>query len=280
MHTYSYRECIPSALSPTPYIRNLFPKREVDLSLFLAALCYQGYQLVQTKQLVVPTWPQKTEFISKLCGYSSIGSEDAFGYIIESPSSIYLVFRGTVALTDWTANLDARSIPYPYVPNSGFVHKGFNSIYESMRNTVLRKLAGLSSTKTLYITGHSLGGAIATLAALDIAVNSHFRQPIICTFAAPRVGNLQFTIAFNNTIDQSIRVINAQDHVPSVPPPEISGYTHVKGGVIIDVYAGTNPAANHSISTGYWPGLVTLSPEYAQVLCTQNPTGFCPDTLT
>lgn len=257
------------------YTSSSYPKKDVDLALFLAALCYQGYQLPLNGDIVLPTWPQVTEFLTKLCGSTTLINEAAFGYIIQSSSSIYLVFRGTQNPLDWSANLDARKTRYIYVPNSGSVHHGFLSLYGSLRNNLLRKLSGLDSKKNLYITGHSLGGAIATLCALDVAVNSKFKQPAVITFAAPRVGDITFADKFNAVITKSERVINAQDHVPSVPPPEL-GFTHVKGGIVIDVYAGPNPVANHSISMGYFPGLAALDPTYARLLCANNPEGFCP----
>lgn len=56
-------------------------------------------------------------------------------------------------------------------------HRGFTDIYASARDAILSLLGTLSPEKTLYVTGHSLGGALATLCALDVAANSAFTTP-------------------------------------------------------------------------------------------------------
>jgi esterase/lipase len=69
------------------------------------------------------------------------------------------------------------------------VHKGFYQAWMSVRETVRSTLeAELSETSTLYITGHSLGGALATLCGYDYTCNKvHGITPKIITFASPAV---------------------------------------------------------------------------------------------
>ena len=71
------------------------------------------------------------------------------------------------------------------------MHSGFLSAYNGLKSTIisqLQSLVALYRTSTIYITGHSLGGAIALLASTDIKdliVNPNF----FITFGEPRVGN-------------------------------------------------------------------------------------------
>jgi hypothetical protein len=81
----------------------------------------------------------------------------------------------------------------------------------------------LSETE-IFITGHSLGAGLATLAALHIAkiAERHNVNPSIqlYTFASPRVGNEDFAKHFDDlTKIKSFRIINSEDLIQSVPLP-------------------------------------------------------------
>lgn len=71
-----------------------------------------------------------------------------------------------------------------------------------------------SQTDQVFVTGHSLGGALATLAALHIG---HLKncQPIVYTFASPRVGNSGFARYFEKMVGNSFRIANTEDMVPT-----------------------------------------------------------------
>ena len=76
----------------------------------------------------------------------------------------------------------------------------------------------------VYITGHSLGGALATIAALDIARKNKLNNPInLYTFASPRVGDNTFADKFNEFVSKdkikAFRFANSEDIVPKVPFP-------------------------------------------------------------
>ena len=76
--------------------------------------------------------------------------------------------------------------------------------------------AGTTYTK-LYITGHSLGAALAVLAAPDFAAQTPFKQPVVYTFAGPRAGDPLFALFYNGNIGTSWRVVNTNDEAPKVP---------------------------------------------------------------
>jgi hypothetical protein len=86
--------------------------------------------------------------------------------------------------------------------------------------------AGFASSASIEITGHSLGAALATLYTLENAFTGKIKNPALCTFASPTVGDSTFAAAFNGLGLTSWRVVNAPDLVPKLPP-ELLGFRHV-----------------------------------------------------
>ncbi|ANE48631.1 hypothetical protein SY83_01060 [Paenibacillus swuensis] len=223
-------------------------------------------------------------------GYKQVGvfrgtlldsKKELYGFVLESANEFVIAFRGTDSAEDWVSDSMAGQVPFRFVRNGGKTHSGFTALYASMRQDILRTLRGLPSGKPLYITGHSLGGALATLCAVDVAVHSKFSRPRIYTFGSPRVGNDAFAAKFNRLIRVSRRIANTQDIVPSLPPRvyrsaqtrQVFQYAHVKGEVPISFRKG-GIAANHALRN-YFAAIRLKSPAYADALCNKNP-GFCP----
>ncbi|KAL0920221.1 hypothetical protein M5K25_009341 [Dendrobium thyrsiflorum] len=120
------------------------------------------------------------------------------------------------------------------------VHGGFLNAYDSVRNRILTliKLAigyheeyHLESMPkwNVYVTGHSLGGALATLLALEISTSPMAKHGVISVtmynFGSPRVGNRRFADLYNEKVKDSWRVVNHRDIIPTVP--RLMGYCHV-----------------------------------------------------
>ncbi|HEX5050796.1 MAG TPA: hypothetical protein VFZ65_03405 [Planctomycetota bacterium] len=131
-----------------------------------------------------------------------------------------LVFRGTTDLRDWLTNLRVAPAEWPH---GGRVHDGFARGLASVWDEVEEELRRLGLPT--YVTGHSLGGALATLAAALGAFVAAY------TFGAPRVGDAAFWRTLRCPLH---RVVNNRDIVPTVPPRRM-GYTH--GGVLHHIAA-------------------------------------------
>lgn len=175
----------------------------------------------------------------------------------------FLSLRGSSDLADWLADIDA--VPTDYRPVSGFgqVHGGFQDVYDCVRGSIATNLAAATEgCDEILITGHSLGAALAVLAAPDVfrAMPPNTIEPRLVTFAGPRVGLTDFAGAFNAAIDCCFRVVNFLDIVPLVPP---APYVHV--GVQIAVNSGgpIDIGWRHSL-TAYRDGLAALSAAAAQ----------------
>jgi predicted lipase len=108
-------------------------------------------------------------------------------------------------------------------------------------------------TGEVWVIGHSLGAALATLVAAAIPGSN------LCTFASPRVGNSAFVKFSNATAKQSIRIANIRDIVPHVPPrPE---YAHVGNVVLVDGGFTLDVHFAHSLQQSYGPALAKLPAE-------------------
>ncbi|KAL9408512.1 hypothetical protein AB3S75_046976 [Citrus x aurantiifolia] len=119
------------------------------------------------------------------------------------------------------------------------VHSGFLSAYDSVRIRIISLLklsigfkddsAGPLDMWHVYVTGHSLGGALATLFALELSSSQLAKQGAIFVtmynFGSPRVGNKRFADVYNEKVKDSWRVVNPRDIIPTVP--RLMGYCHV-----------------------------------------------------
>ncbi|WP_224724846.1 lipase family protein [Paenibacillus vietnamensis] len=262
--------------------RNQLEAQALDLrtALFLAAVCGQTYVQFSNKDglfLVPETYSLAGEFT----GRSADSYEERFGFVLTSEQATVLAFRGSGSAVDWVADFIAQQTSYRPVKNAGLTHKGFTDIYMSSRNQILDILRQLPADRPLYITGHSLGGALATLSALDLASNTEFAAPIVYTFGAPRVGDPQFVRKYNATVGTHWRFQNEFDIVPHLPTlvyqspktKQTYYYLHVKGEVKRSFRMGSI-AGNHILSS-YFSDLAGEEMPAAMSICAMPP-GWCP----
>ncbi|AIF52972.1 lipase family protein [Pelosinus sp. UFO1] len=263
-------------------IENIFNSKDAIL---LAAMSYQTYPFFLVGELVLPKGFELRYTIRAFANVEN-PKEEVFGFIAESKHNIFIAFRGYASYpADLIAAYDILQVPYPFVRNGGKTSRGFTCIYQSTRNKLIRELNKLSTTKRLFITGHNYGGALAILAALDIALNTGFENPILYTYGSARVGDPDFAFRFNQVVKNSIRIVNIHDSYPTFPaqeyPPPFTAeglyYRHVKTKYPISFQLNDTPR-NDGIGC-YFKNLSKMNPDFAKALCHENP-GFCPDTGT
>lgn len=166
----------------------------------------------------------------------------------------FLSFRGTSDVAEWVADIDA--VPDDYRPISGFgqVHSGFQDMYQLVRADIVANLAAATAgCDQILITGHSLGAALAVLAAPDVARNMppNTIEPRLITFAGPRVGVSDFVTQFDAVIESCYRVVNFLDIVPYLPP---APYAHVGAQITVDSGGAIQIGWRHSLAA-YQNGL-------------------------
>src|SRR6516162_2448710 len=150
-----------------------------------------------------------------------------------------IAIRGTEGVQEWIQDSKFLTVPCPFLSSGGNTEDGFTDMYTSMASgtvpgspSVTKALPSLSwkkSVTSLTICGHSLGGALATLLALDVVANASapFTSPMVYTYASPRTGDLTFVATYNHVVPDTTRIANRLDLVPKLPLPPL--YVHVEG---------------------------------------------------
>jgi triacylglycerol lipase len=148
-----------------------------------------------------------------------VTADDTDCYVAAQKDFVIVAFRGTQP-GQWKDVLaDANLVLAPW--HTGMVHLGFKKAFDVIRPQLDPILQRLAPGRTVWFCGHSLGAALATLAA------DHYAQTHgVCTFGSPRVGDRTFARAFSTKLSgNSLRFVNDHDVVTHVPLP--IGYKHV-----------------------------------------------------
>jgi triacylglycerol lipase len=195
---------------------------------------------------------------------SVTAASNVFGLMGNNPDpavkTAFVALRGTRTQSEWLQNFHIATTAYRPVPNFGDVHAGWMLLYQTMRASVSSNLAAAcAGCSRLVVTGHSLGAALAVLAAPDIATNMppHL-EPVLTTFGGPRAGLHDFVVRFNTTIDCCFRVDNQFDIVPHLPLPfPRLPYEHVGVQIPVDSHGPIDQSYRHSLPA-YRSGLDRL----------------------
>jgi hypothetical protein len=145
---------------------------------------------------------------------------------ILNTAEVIVAFRGTVCQQN--VNTDEDVFLVDYLNDSLKVHQGFNAAYNAISaNVSIAVKTALVECMSLYpsmncsirAVGHSLGGALATLAAADLASQNLSLQVNLQTFGSPRVGNSEFVVWLFGILNSSWRNTNWGDPIPLTPAP-------------------------------------------------------------
>lgn len=154
--------------------------------------------------------------------------QDTQAFTMASDHMIIIAFRGTepAQIRDWLS--DATTPPWPGPAKTGYVHYGFGEALQSVYPAVQDTLAEFRTNgQSVWLTGHSLGGALAMLAGARL----HLEDPKltadgIYTYGQPRTCDRLLAAACNKGLAKRIhRFVNNNDIVPQLPPEP--AYTHV-----------------------------------------------------
>jgi len=165
--------------------------------------------------------------------------------------AMIVAFRGTASIGNWIKNLQfgkdmTEFLKEKGMPKGALVHSGFLGLYNSIRDEMMNAFVKLYKVEqgmaqnhidimktwnvtkhvqwACYVTGHSLGGALAQLFALDAKL-TYGIDCIGYSYGQPRVGNRKFASFFNSHVPQFFRLVNSSDIVPHMPLRKL-GYYH------------------------------------------------------
>ncbi|SRR5579883_1086816 len=174
-----------------------------------------------------------------------------FGFVLSSKTSNIIIFRGTQRTTEWIGDVRLFQKDYEGLQNSK-IHSGFANIYQGLAEQTREISRHLDPNLPCYISGHSLGAALAVLAAIDLALNiPKLKDQIqLYTYAGPRVGNPDFAQIHSQLVPNSYRIVNFADSIPLSPPTVFrhSIYVHVgQAWSFVKNYGDVLP--NHAVDT-------------------------------
>jgi hypothetical protein len=234
-------------------------------------------------------WIQMSDFFLDIVQPKFYG---IIAHEVANPDSRIVAIRGTEGALEWLDDGDAIPVPFREVPSAGRVAHGFDRIYSTLKiiprplpsapataagsipavltgsfADQLEQLAllreaqrGVSAAqgrprpqRDTVVTGHSLGGALTTLFVMENDSKRKFDLKTLCTFASPRVGNMEFVHLFNKLPINSWRIVNTHDIVPKLPPhlPVVLDYGHVDTAYPFDSskFAKISLTCSHSMET-------------------------------
>lgn len=162
-----------------------------------------------------------------------------FAYVarIEGEQSACVVaFRGTVNIANWKRNLQSTnlSLEDTFDCQGCGVHKGFARVFTSLQagdDGVIESLKALGcgpgTDREVFVAGHSMGAAVATLAMYDLHTKG-FKIGRSYVFESPRVGNVAFARSFSSLLGSVplFRITHNRDPVIRLPSSH-DGWMHV-----------------------------------------------------
>jgi len=224
---------------PLPYTAEAFPLADLtgtaaayDNNMAMQALWY-------SKSAYCPA-PNVNAWNCASCGFHPrVGNVKVFnffdlqafvGYNAAS-RHVVVAFRGSSNIANWISNLAFGKTPYALCNNACSVHTGFYDLWKGLRANMVAAVKGLAAIypqSTLVVTGHSLGGAIALHAALDLKASvSGFRDYQFYNFGEPRIGDEAFAAYAARVLPngRQNRIVHKADPVPHLPPMSF-GFRH------------------------------------------------------
>jgi len=176
--------------------------------------------------------------------------DGAQAYIFANDDDAVVTCRGTEP-NDWRdvkADLDLGKAMAETV---GWVHRGFKREVDDLWPRLEQAL--VNNTRTLWFTGHSLGGAMAAICAGRCRLSYIRSNPrALFTFGSPRVGNRRYV---NYVQIESYRWVNNNDIVARVPPAWL-GYRHKGQEVYLNAYGKIRRLTGWQRVKDRWRGFV------------------------
>ncbi|SBS31930.1 Lipase (class 3) [Marinomonas spartinae] len=186
-------------------------------------------------------------------GFFGIGRNEG-----DHAGEVVIAIRGTAGIADTLTDLHCG---LTVGPNNKAVHAGFNRTFDSIKPQLAVLLSKIGS-RPVHCVGHSLGGALATLAASWI--KEKYKIPVkLYTFGSPRVGHSPFAVQAETSLNGVYRAVNRSDPVPMVP---VWPFVHAGNEYRLSTSVSLTGAAHKML--GDSPGYIktaSLYPDYTSM---------------
>lgn len=160
--------------------------------------------------------------------FIDIEETDTQAFVLGNDSAIITAFRGTTNLADGVTDLTTSKVHHPF----GEAHEGFSVAFHSAKFKLVEAIRRRRTNQPVWVTGHSLGAALATLATAYLP-SQKMKPRFLYTFGSPRVGDPDFSAKFMKIFQNRVfRFRNNQDVVTNVPIPPF--FEHVGEPIYFD----------------------------------------------
>ena len=179
---------------------------DIDLAVLLAEASAMAYK----PAISIKAWAKNNGLNTHI---STFDEDNIQGFWCAAGDVALLCFRGTSNPGQWIRDLRLIPVEHPW----GRVHAGFKGGIDIAEPHIYAFEQVAKDAKHVWVTGHSLGGALAVLAAARL--RQHGLNPFTYTYGQPRPGLGGFRDRFESELpDRLIRFVNQDDIVPRVPP--------------------------------------------------------------
>ena len=197
-----------------------------ELSYKMLLLSAAAYDPVNPQQCLDNALPsekfQIQTVVSKKC---DLQGHDCSGYVAVSHvlKAIVVAFRGSLgsdqAFVQFIESLVSRKVRFFDGQVQPYWKRGFEKLWQPSMKEEVKALVSKNPSYQIWVTGHSLGGAMASLAStwLGFKKIAPRKNIILYTFGMPRVGNYRYALQHDRLVNNSWRVVNGDDLVPHFP---------------------------------------------------------------
>lgn len=208
------------------YIMNDVIKYDMIMRAKLCKICYSRTALFNIS---------RNKMLRKYNDYLLINdtATRTISYIFYNNNQIDICFKGTSNIRDNLFNFNIY--PESYIATNIKVHRGFLFKYLAIRPILIEHIHTIMNKhniQSISCNGHSSGGAMANIAAVDLYHELHMKINCI-TFGSPRIGNQAFTDLYHKCVNKSMRIVNWNDIIQYVPPHVPYIYQHIQPALLL-----------------------------------------------
>jgi triacylglycerol lipase len=208
MRRYGRADRVPTVLFGFDDVPGDYSRRNAAWMAEMAALAYWDPALTE-RQLAAWGYERVAEFTDD--------ETETRAFLARKGQRLVLSFRGTSSLRNFKTDAQFRKVETVWA--DGTVHRGFAMALDSVWPRIAAQLGSPGEANAqLWLTGHSLGAALAQLAALRLEKNG-YPVAAVYTYGTPRIGNEAFVADYDRHIgERTFAHINNDDIVARVPP--------------------------------------------------------------